>query len=62
MKVKIWNVETDLTRSQYNERHTHLVHAKTAGEAVNKAIRLSRSGSMYNAHDVTKLELIGDAR
>lgn len=62
MKIKIWNVETNITRSRYTERNTHLVHATTAAEAVNKAIRLSRSGSMYQAHDVTKLELIGDAR
>jgi hypothetical protein len=62
MRIKIWNVQTDLARSRYHERQHHLVHAQTAAEAVNKAIRLSQSSSAYQAHDVTKLELVGDAR
>jgi hypothetical protein len=59
--MKIYRVDTNADRSQFNERDRHLVHAKNATEAIRKAIRLARKSGSYKSYDAVSLELVGDA-
>lgn len=59
--MNIWRVEVNATRTRYNERSTHLVAARTAEQAIQKACRQAKQDGAYKAYGATGVELIGDA-
>jgi hypothetical protein len=59
--MKIYRVEVDATRTQYSSKSSHLVHARTATEAIQKACREAKKTGSYKSYDAISLELVGDA-
>lgn len=59
--MKIWKVEVDTSRSQYNERSSHLIHAPTCAKAIEKAVKEARKNGCYKEYDATSVQLVGDS-
>jgi len=59
--MKIWRVQVNANRAQYNERSSHLVQAATSSEAIKKAVAEARKDGIYKSYDATSLELVGNA-
>lgn len=59
--MKIYRVEVNADRAQYNERSSHLVSAANATQAIKKAVREAKKAGTYKSYDATSVELIGDA-
>ena len=60
--MRIWRVEVDTYRSQYNERSSYLIHATTSVKAIEKAVREARKNGCYKTYDATSVQLVGDSQ